>query len=110
MNRITRIATFALSLAATGAALADSPTPDLPYTPASTAPLARVSGVTHDFDFVAAPVASTRSRAEVNAETLAAIADGSLRAHGEHYAGVSYPSAARARAASAQTMAAAAKR
>lgn len=83
MNRISRIAIFALSLAAAGTALAESPTPEPAATPASTAPLVLVTGVTHDFDFGAEPFHSTRSRQEVRLELLAAIADGSLPTYSE---------------------------
>lgn len=83
MNRISRIAALALSLAAAGTAFAESPTPEPATTPASTAPLAVVTGVTHDFDFGAAPVVSLRSRAEVRQEVLAAVAAGTLRSFGE---------------------------
>ena len=88
MNRITRIAAIALTLVAAGSAMAESIDAGgrLPQTTASSAPLAVVMGATHDFDFVDQPTASVRSRAEVRAETQAAIADGSLNVHGEAFA------------------------
>lgn len=105
MNRITRIAALALTLAATGAAMAESVNAggSLPQTAASTAPLAVVKGATHDLDFVQPVAQSTRTRAEVRAEVLAAIADGSLRTHGEDYAPNTRPAVAKA---AVQTLAA----
>lgn len=96
MNRITRIAALALTFAAAGSAMAESIDAggSLPQTPASAAPLAVVKGATHDFDFVPAAAQSTKTRAEVRAEVLAAIADGSLRTHGEDYAAVTRPASA----------------
>lgn len=107
MNRITRIAALTLTLAAAGSAMAESIDAggSLPQTPASTAPRAVAGGVMHDFDFVPAPSKSLRTRAEVRAEVLAAIADGSLRRHGEEFADYGRP--AFARKVAPQTLAAA---
>ena len=106
MNRITRIAALALTLAAAGSAMAESIDAggQLPQTPFSYAPLAVVKGATHDFDFVQPVTLSTKTRAEVRAEVQAAIADGTLRTHGEEYAAVTRP--AMALKAPVQTLAA----
>ncbi|MFO1327837.1 MAG: DUF4148 domain-containing protein [Rubrivivax sp.] len=107
MNRITRIAALALTFAAAGSAMAESIDAGgrLPQTPFSSAPLAMVKGATHDFDFVQPALQVTKTRAEVQAELRAAIADGSLHTHGEDYAVAVRP--ASTTKVAAQTLAAA---
>ena len=92
MNRIARIATLTLAFAAAGSAFAESPVVSnyvLDASAVSTAPraTARVVGVTNDFTgYHAQPVVQGRSRADVVAETLAAVRSGELRAQGGEFA------------------------
>lgn len=85
MNRIARIAAIALSFAAAGSAFAESPNAAGPQVTlaraaAISAPTAvAATGVVTEADLQRSDVvASTRSRAEVRAATLAAIASGEL--------------------------------
>ena len=97
MNRITRIAALALSVAAAGSAFAESPEMDyvkvpMPAAAATAAPrsVGVTAGGTADFDlsqYQGVAVSSQRSRAEVRAETLRAIARGELRHSANEYAG-----------------------
>lgn len=85
MNRIARIAAVALSFAAAGSAFAESPDAAGPQVTlaraaAISAPTAvAATGVVTEADLQRSDVvASTRSRADVRAATLAAIATGEL--------------------------------
>ena len=92
MNRITRLATIALSLAAAGSAFAESPTVNIGAPFASN--LSRAEVVTQVLQasragtlprndaelYMVAVAPSNRSRDDVRAETLAAIASGELQA------------------------------
>lgn len=91
MNRFTRIATVALSIAAAGSAFAESPTPAPAALNSSLTRAevqaellqARAAGTlvsTEDQFNKGADVAVSRSRDEVRAETLAAIASGEVQA------------------------------
>jgi len=85
MNRIARIAAIALSFAAAGTAFAESPDaagPQVTLARAAAVSLpatVAATGVVTEADLQRAEVvASTRSRADVRAATLAAIASGDL--------------------------------
>jgi len=94
MNRISRIAALAVTLAAAGTAFADDITIEAPQTTTSTVTRAQVQAELAQFKRpgVANPwstsydqfksVQSTKTRAEVRAETLQAVASGEIAAIG----------------------------
>ena len=87
MNRITRIAAVALSFAAAGSAFAESPLAVTVQPSVSTLSRAEVAAQARAVTVGeaelnrAAPVLVARSRADVRAETMAAIASGEVQAY-----------------------------